>query len=92
MLEFSKNKLGARAPRLHLLRMDLRFFDPFAEIRKTANHLPHWQQPGARRHAPSDLTLARPNSEIESAKFRGGVASRETLRTSEDVGCEMSAS
>ena len=25
----------------------LRFFNPFEEIRKTANKLPHWQQPGA---------------------------------------------
>ncbi len=26
---------------------DLRFFNPFAEIRRTANRLPHWQQQGA---------------------------------------------
>ena len=25
----------------------LRFFNPFANVRKTANKLPHWQQPGA---------------------------------------------
>ncbi|MEQ1854716.1 MAG: hypothetical protein ABMA01_24375, partial [Chthoniobacteraceae bacterium] len=29
------------------LRMERRFFDPFAAIRHTRNHLPHWQQPGA---------------------------------------------
>ena len=27
--------------------MEPRFFNPFAEILKTRNHLPHWQQPGA---------------------------------------------
>jgi REP element-mobilizing transposase RayT len=27
--------------------MERRFFDPFAAIRHTRNHLPHWQQPGA---------------------------------------------
>ncbi len=26
---------------------ELRFFNPLAEIAKTRNHLPHWQQPGA---------------------------------------------
>ena len=26
---------------------DLKFFNPFAEIERTANKLPHWQQPGA---------------------------------------------
>ena len=26
---------------------ELRFFNPFAEIERTANYLPHWQQPGA---------------------------------------------
>jgi hypothetical protein len=26
---------------------DLVFFNPFAEIAKSANHLPHWEQPGA---------------------------------------------
>jgi hypothetical protein len=25
----------------------LKFFNPFAEIERTANKLPHWQQPGA---------------------------------------------
>ena len=27
--------------------MEPRFFDPYAEITRTANRLPHWQQPGA---------------------------------------------
>ena len=27
--------------------MDLKFFNPFGEIRKTRHNLPHWQQPGA---------------------------------------------
>ena len=26
---------------------ELRFFNPFAEIARTRNYLPHWQQPGA---------------------------------------------
>jgi virulence-associated protein VapD len=27
--------------------MDLRFFNPYADIRQTKNRLPHWQQQGA---------------------------------------------
>src|SRR2546423_896733 len=32
---------------VHLAVVELRFFNPYAEIRFTANRLPHWQQDGA---------------------------------------------
>jgi REP-associated tyrosine transposase len=39
---------AGKPPLLEIFSMNqLRFFNPYAEIRQTGNRLPHWQQEGA---------------------------------------------
>ncbi len=51
--------------------MEPKFFDPWAEIRHTANFLPHWQQPGATYFVTFRLDDALPaglRSELEAER------------------------